>query len=199
MYEEVHVRRMRSQRKAKSGRVPVKSGGGRQSSGEDRERDPRIEGLDEDVKKKDAARPGYGFMDNQRGRKETGRGDLDGSLDTDGLENDMDVEKSTDQSADIKERPRVKPEDREDGRPDQLSTEEDEEVTDRMDLERSDEYHDGRNRDPHSMNTEVEPAEIEESDEEARGGAITPDDAADEELRNRRKGGPKKNRTNSPE
>jgi hypothetical protein len=195
------VRRMRSQRKAKSGAM---SGSGRrpsQRSGESERPTRRIEGTqgDEDVQKKDASRPGYGFMDNQRGRKETGRGDQDGSIDTEGLENDMEVERSTDQSADIKERPRGKTEDKEDGRPDQLSTEEDEEVTDRMDLERSDEERDGRNRDPHSMNTEVEPAEIEESDEEARGGGIVPDDSADEELRNRRKSGPKKNRTNSPE
>jgi hypothetical protein len=223
------VRRFRGQRKEKRGNISTKTGGRRmnRSSGGGRRQNPqgqslgnepqagRVEGNQGMDLDKNAQRPEYGYMENkQRERKSSGRdAGYESDVEARGTRREGSVEdedQGLDQSTDLSQRPKEKTEERNEGRPDQLSSgeEEDEEavsgqgedITERLDIdrERSTGDRDRRNLDPNSMNTEIEPMEIDEGDEEARGGAVE-EDPEGEQFRKRGRRDRPDNRTNNPE
>ena len=176
-------RRLNSQRGKKNRtRVPVNSGNA--SAKGNRRRNAQGESLgierpvdrETDRSPKDIERPreSYGFIEpetKRRGRSSGTEGETVESPET-----SMDVtEKSRD------------PYSEEEGRPDQIAEgkgrESDEMSADRL----------------AGAEPEVEPSDIEEGDEESRGGSIRPDNPDNEELRRRRKGGGGKFQSNTPE
>ena len=131
---------------------------------------------------KDIERPreGYGYIEPSTDRKQQDRNRLGKGSSED------ETPEAPDTSMDVTETSRS-PYSEEEGRPDQIAEgkgrESDEMSADRL----------------AGAEPEVEPNDIEEGDEEKRGGAIRPDKRDDEELRRRRQGGRGKFESNNPE
>lgn len=130
---------------------------------------------------KDLERPqeGYGFIEPTTDRKPSRDRIQKGEIDDETPE-------SPETSMDVTEKSRS-PYSDDDGRPDQIAegkgVESDEMSADRL----------------AGAEPEVEPGDIEEGDEERRGGAVQPDKREDEELRKRRQDGRGKFESNNPE